>query len=302
MSKATLLVLAAGLGSRYGGIKQMDPIAPNGGFILDYSMYDAVRAGFDKVVLIIRQGMEEPLREHFKALEGKLDIQYAIQDINDLPAPYKVPEGRTKPWGTGHAILSARNYIDSPFAAINADDFYGAKTFQVLADFLLSSECNAHTYALVAFQLLNTLSENGSVSRGICQQDAQGFLTTVVERTTIEGTPDGKARFQDDNGAWQPLTGLEPASMNFWGFTPSIFPELERLFKEFLDAKGTQMKSEFYIPFAVDALIKTGSYKAKMLTTDEKWFGMTYSADHQLVIDKVQELTRAGVYPEVLWR
>ncbi len=301
MAKATLLVLAAGLGSRYGGIKQMDPISPNGGFILDYSMFDAWRAGFDKVVLIVRQDIVEPLKEHFKPLEGRLEIEYAIQDLQKIPAPFKVPEGRTKPWGTGHAILCARDCIDSPFAAINADDFYGARTFKALGDLLLGGECDASTFAMVAFQLKNTLSENGTVSRGICEGDADGFLKTVVERTKIEGAGDGAARFLDDDGTWKPLTGMEPASMNFWGFSPAIFPELEKMFVDFLKERGTEMKSEFYIPFAVDAMIKSGKCRVKMLTTDEKWFGMTYSEDRQLVIDNVAKLTKAGLYPERLW-
>ena len=208
MAKATLLVLAAGLGSRYGGIKQMDPVGAHGEFVLDYSMFDAVRAGFDKVVLVIRDELEEPLKEHFKVLDGKLEIEYVKQHLEDLPAGFQVPSERKKPWGTGHAIWSARNVIDTPFAAINADDFYGARTFSTLADFLLGPACNADTYAMVAFQLNNTLSENGSVSRGICAEDGNGFLTSVVERTSIEGTESG-ARFKDDDGSWQPLTGLD---------------------------------------------------------------------------------------------
>lgn len=300
MSKATLLVLAAGLGSRYGGIKQMDPVGSNGEFILDYSMFDAVRAGFDKVVLVIRDEIEEPLKEHFKALDGKLEIAYVKQHLDELPAPFKCPEDRKKPWGTGHAIWCARHVIDSPFAAINADDFYGARTFKVLADFLMSKECNADTYAMVAFQLNKTLSENGTVSRGICQGDGNGYLASVVERTSIEGTENG-ARFKDDDGNWYPLTGFEPASMNFWGFTPSLFDRMEVLFKEFLQARGNEAKSEFYIPFVVDALIKKGICRARLLETPEHWFGMTYSQDHAFVVSKVKELTAAGIYPEKLW-
>ena len=300
MAKATLLVLAAGLGSRYGGIKQMDPIGANGEFVLDYSMFDAVRAGFDKVVLVIRDELEAPLKEHFKALDGKLEISYVKQHLDDLPSGFTVPAERKKPWGTGHAIWTARNAIDTPFAAINADDFYGAKTFKTLAEFLLGRECDANTYAMVAFQLNNTLSENGSVSRGICQADAQGYLTSVVERTSIEGTPGG-ARFKDDDGSWKPLTGLEPASMNFWGFSPSLFPRLETLFVEFLKARGQELKSEYYIPSVVDTLIKRGEVRARMLQTPERWFGMTYAEDRAQVVAKVKELTAAGLYPEKLW-
>lgn len=300
MAKTTLLVLAAGLGSRYGGIKQMDPVGSNGEFVLDFSMFDAVRAGFDKVVLVIRDELEEPLKEHFKALDGKLEIVYVKQHLQDLPAPYVCPPNRKKPWGTGQAILAAKDAITTPFAAINADDFYGAETFKVLGDFLAGPECNDNTYAMVAFQLSNTLSEHGTVSRGICDQDADGFLTSVVERTSIEGADNG-ARFKDDNGDWQPLTGLEPASMNFWGFTPSLFPRLESLFKEFLAARGQEEKSEFYIPSVVDTLIKRGIVRAKMLQTPERWFGMTYSEDRDLVVGKIKELTKSGLYPEKLW-
>lgn len=302
MAKATLLVLAAGLGSRYGGIKQMDPVGIGGGYVLDYSMFDAVRAGFTKVVLVIRDELEEHLREHFRQLDGRLEIQYVTQRLNDLPAPFKCPEGRTKPWGTGHAIWTARNAINTPFAAINADDFYGAQTFRVLADFLLGPECNDDTYAMVAFRLSNTLSENGTVSRGICKDDGNGYLASVVERTSIEGTANGGACFKDDDGSWKPLTGEEPASMNFWGFTPSLFPRLETLFKDFLTAHGQAPKSEFYIPFVVDALIKQGTCRARMLKTPERWFGMTYSQDRELVVSKIRELTSKGVYPADLWK
>ena len=300
MAKATLVVLAAGLGSRYGGIKQMDPIGANGEFVLDYSMFDALRAGFDKVVLVIRDELEEPLKEHFKALDGRVEIAYVKQRLTDLPAGFTCPEGRVKPWGTGHAIWSARNAVDSPFAAINADDFYGAGTYKVLADFLLGSDCNQNTYAMVAFKLSNTLSENGTVSRGICTDDGNGYLAGVVERTSIEGYGDG-ARFMDDDGKWQPLTGKEPASMNFWGFSPSLFGRLEKLFVEFLKARGGEMKSEFYIPSVVDTLIKRGEVRSRMLQTDERWFGMTYADDRAQVVAKVRELTAAGLYPEKLW-
>lgn len=300
MAKATLLVLAAGLGSRYGGIKQMDPVGGNGEFVLDYSIYDAIRAGFDKVVLVIRDELEAPLREHFSKLEGKVEIAYVKQRLADLPAPFSCPADRVKPWGTGHAIWSARNVIDSPFAAINADDFYGMNTFKVLGDFLLSGQCDARTYAMVAFRLNNTLSENGTVSRGICTDDGNGYLASVVERTSIEGTETG-ARFKDDDGSWKNLTGLEPASMNFWGFSPTLFNHLETLFKEFLAEKGKELKSEFYIPFVVDALIKRGEVKTRILNTPERWFGMTYSEDRAIVVDKIRELTVSGVYPEKLW-
>ena len=297
---ATLLILAAGLGSRYGGIKQMDPVNPEGGeFILDYSIFDARRAGFDKFVLVIRKELEAPLREHFQKAAQSLDIQYAVQDMNDLPEGFSVPAGRTKPWGTAHAIRAARHLIDTPFAAINADDFYGAKTFQVLADFLLGDECAANLWAMVAFQMKNTLSEKGTVSRGICTVK-DGFLTNVVEHTKIEAAPGGARSWLSETES-VPFTGEEPVSMNFWGFTPELFPQLERLFRTFLAERGQEMKSEFFIPSVVDTLIKEGLVRARVLTTPERWFGMTYTEDRLAVIAKVRELTEAGLYPARLW-
>lgn len=233
MESPTLLVLAAGMGSRYGGIKQMDPVGPDGEFVLDYSVFDAWRAGFKSVVFIIREELEDPLREHFgNRLDGKLQVRYVCQRLTDLPNGFSCPSSRQKPWGTGHAVWTARQVIKGPFGSINADDFYGAGTYRVLADFLQSSACNERTYALTAYRLANTLSEHGSVSRGICTVDGNGLLTGVTERTSIEPW-NGAARYKDANGQWQPLTGDESASLNIWGFAASLFPKMENLFVEF---------------------------------------------------------------------
>ncbi len=302
MTSPTLLVLAAGMGSRYGGIKQMDPVGPAGEFILDYSVFDAWRAGFRRVVFIIRKELEEPLREHFGTnLDGRMEIDFVVQSLDELPGGFTLPSGRTKPWGTGHAIWCARNAVRGPFAAINADDFYGQRSFAILADYFNSPQYTDNSCALVAFQLNRTLSENGTVSRGVCSADADGVLTGIVERTSI--VPDGHdgAKYQDDDGAWHPLTGLEPASMNLWGFPDSIFPRLEELLINFLKENGRQLKKEFYIPFAVNSLIAEYGWKAYLRTTPEHWFGMTYPQDHAVVRERIAALTAEGVYPEALW-
>ncbi|NLZ64076.1 MAG: nucleotidyltransferase [Lentisphaerae bacterium] len=302
MQSPTLVVLAAGMGSRYGGIKQMDPVGPDGEFVLDYSVFDAWRAGFKRVVFIIREELEAPLREHFGSkLEGKLEVAYVCQRLNDLPAPFVCPETRQKPWGTGHAIWSARGAVKGAFAAINADDFYGASSYQVLADFLKSPECDQDTYAMVAYRLSNTLSDFGSVSRGICTEDSQGYLQDVVERVSIEPCPGG-ARYRDAEGQWQPLSGAEPASLNLWGFSDSLFGRMEKLFVEFLQSRGNESKSEFFIPTVVDTLIKRGLCRTKVLHTTEHWFGMTYAEDRAMVVEKIAALTAQGVYPEHLWQ
>ena len=298
----TLVVLAAGMGSRYGGIKQMDPVGPDGEFILDYSVYDAWRAGFRRVVFIVREDIEEALRGHFAGrLDGRIEADYAVQRLTDLPTGYECPSGRAKPWGTGHAIWCARHAVKGPFAAINADDFYGRRSFEELAAFLNGPELTDSSCALVAFRLANTLSENGSVSRGICTGDADGMLADIVERTSIE--PDGAgARFKDERGEWQPLTGEEPASMNLWAFPDTLFPKLEALLKEFLDAHIGEPKSEFYIPTVVNTLLQRREWRVYLRRSPEKWFGMTYSADRAMVLERLAELTRIGEYPAGLWR
>ncbi|MDD3696248.1 MAG: nucleotidyltransferase [Lentisphaeria bacterium] len=301
MRSPSLLVLAAGMGSRYGGIKQMDPVGPKGEFVLDYSVFDAWRAGFNKVVFVIREELEEPLRQHFAGkLEGRMQTDYVCQRLDDLPAPFVCPPTRQKPWGTGHAIWSARQALKGSFAVINADDFYGAQSYAILSGFLSSPQCNDDSYAMVAYRLANTLSEHGTVSRGICRVDAQGLLQDVVERTSIEPTAEG-ARYKDEGGNWQPLSGEEPASLNLWGFSDSIFSKMEPLFKQFLESRGEEEKSEFYIPSVVDSLIKAGHCRTKVLNTPEHWFGMTYAQDRDVVVDRIAALTQKGVYPPRLW-
>lgn len=301
MTSPTLLVLAAGMGSRYGGIKQMDPVGPEGEFVLDYSVYDAWRAGFSRVVFVIREELEEPLREHFAShLEGKLEAAYVHQRLDDLPPGFDCPPKREKPWGTGHAVWSARNAVTAPFGMINADDFYGRGSYRILADFLRERAVDESEYAMVAYRLDNTLSKHGPVSRGICSADADGFLTGVTERTKIEPTDDG-ARYLDANGEWGRLTGAEPASLNLWGFTPRLFAQITVLFEEFLRERIGESKSEFYIPSVVDELIKRGECRTRVLHTDEHWFGMTYREDHDRVARDIEALIRKGVYPERLW-
>lgn len=301
MDGPTLLVLAAGLGSRYGGIKQMDPVGPDGEFVLDYSLYDAWRAGFRQACLVIREELREPLQEHFAAkLAGKMSLDFVVQRLDDLPSGFVCPPARQKPWGTGHAIWSARNAVRSAFAAINADDFYGAGSYQILADFMRSSQCTATSCAMVAYKLANTLSEHGSVSRGVCSRNASGELQSVVERTQIEKTAAG-ARYLDQDGQWQDLTGQEPVSLNFWGFMPGLFAQLEELFKEFLQERGQTSKAEFYIPTVVDTLIQRGQCRAMVLESNERWFGMTYAEDRAVVVERIRALTAAGRYPTTLW-
>lgn len=298
MARAALLVLAAGLGSRYGGIKQMDPVGGNGEFVLDYSIFDAARAGFDQVVLVIRRDLEEPLREHFSALSRKIDIRYVVQDMDDLPSGFECPAERKKPWGTGHAIRAARNVIDVPFAAINADDFYGMRSFKVLADFL-TGDCNDCLHAMVGFKLSNTLSENGTVSRGVASVDGDGYLLGVNERSGVEAYQDG-VRYKEGDSYVQ-LTGNEPVSLNFWGFSPSIFQHIEEQFKDFLKERISEPGSEFYIPSVVDRLVHEGKCRVRVLDSPEKWFGMTYAQDRALVVDRIAALTMEGIYPARLY-
>ena len=297
----TLLVLAAGMGSRYGGIKQMDPVGQAGEFVLDYSVYDAWRAGFNRVVFVIREELEAPLREHFgDRLEQRLEVAYVNQRLEDLPPGFDVPPERAKPWGTGHAVWSAREAIDGPFGVINADDFYGPGAYRLLADFLRSAPSDANGYCMVAYRLANTLSPHGSVARGICTVDENNLLRRVVERTAIELTPAGP-RFQQADGSWGTLTGEEPASLNLWGFNASIFAELARLFKLFLTRSAADPKAEFFIPTVVDTLIKEQRCRTTVLQTDEHWFGMTYQQDRQRVVEEIRARIEAGIYGPDLW-
>jgi len=297
--KPTLVILAAGMGSRYGGLKQLDEIGPNGEAIIDYYLFDAIRAGFGKVVFIIRHDFEEAFKARFdQKLKGKIEVEYVFQDLTDLPEGFSVPEGREKPWGTAHAIRSARNVVTTPFAAINADDFYGKEAYETVAKFL-TSDVAADNFAMVGYRMDNTLSENGTVSRGLCVTDSDQNLVDIDELTKISLEPDGIFYYKDEQK--KPLKGNETVSMNFWGFHPSLFHFLEEGFVQFLKEKGTELKSEFFIPMYVDELIKASKAKVKVLTSNAAWFGVTYQEDKPVVIDRVKQLIEEGKYPSNLW-
>jgi len=299
----TLVVLAAGIGSRYGGLKQMEPVGPGGEAVLDYSVFDARRAGFGSVVFVIRRDIEAVFREVLgRRFERQMDVRYAYQEMDALPAGYAVPAGRQKPWGTGHAVLSAAAQVREPFAVINADDFYGAESYHALADFLRTPPPKAppEHYAMVGFQLARTLSEHGSVARGACTTDAGGFLASIEELTHIERGAGGLHNLAPD-GRSRALSGDETVSMNCWGFLPSFFSHLEPLFRKFLDANAGHPKAEFYLPAAVNELIRTGEARVKVLPTTASWFGVTYREDRAVVVESIRALVNAGVYPEKLW-
>jgi len=294
---STLLVLAAGMGSRYGGLKQVDPVGPAGEILLEYSVFDALRAGFTDVCFVIRHDIEQAFHESIGSrLEGRVPFRYAYQELDaQLPQGFTPPAGRTKPWGTGHAILCAREQVREPAVAINADDFYGAEAYRLAAAQLASGSTD---YAMIGFRLGNTLSEHGSVSRGLCQTDGEGYLKSVEEHTKIEKTDTG-AVSQPSGLA---LTGDEIVSMNFWVFRPDLFTELERQFAEFLAAQGQELKSEFYIPFVMDRIIKEGRNRVKVLASPDPWFGVTYPEDKPRVVQEIRALSEAGVYPSPLWK
>ncbi|HXF10555.1 MAG TPA: sugar phosphate nucleotidyltransferase [Desulfuromonadaceae bacterium] len=298
MKNLTLLVLAAGMGSRYGGLKQIDPVGPQGETIIDYSVFDAQRAGFNKLVFVIRRDIEPAFREIVGSrFEKKIDVEYVFQELNKLPAGFTPPPGRTKPWGTGQAILMAADVIPGPFAAINADDFYGASSFRVLADQLRTEPDD---FAMVGFTLRNTLSEFGSVSRGVCRTNAQEFLESVTELVAIE--KDGRgAKYKDEQGNLHPLTGDETVSMNLWGFNPALFDHLRRQFIAFLQSHGQREKSEFYIPGVVNDLVAAKQARVKVLRSPDSWFGVTNREDRPLVVESIRKLIAHGVYPEKLW-
>jgi UTP-glucose-1-phosphate uridylyltransferase len=299
MMKPTLLILAAGFGSRYGGLKQIDPIGSNGETIMDYSIHDAIQAGFDKLVFVIRRDIEEPFRKTIGARYVKrIAVEYVFQELNHLPAGYAVPPNRKKPWGTGHAILMGAEVITSPFAVINADDFYGACSFKVLAEHLCSGTPD---YAMAGFILSNTLSEFGSVARGVCKVGTGGFLESVTEVTGIE-KEGARAKYTDAMGRLHRLDGEEIVSMNMWGFTPTIFGHLHAGFTKFLKQHGMEEKSEFYIPSVVNDLAGTGREKIKALRSSDSWFGVTYREDRPRVVESIRRLIVRGDYPEKLWK
>ena len=297
--KPTLLILAAGMGSRFGGLKQVEPVGPSGETILEYSIFDAVRAGFGKVVFVIREHFQEAFKAHFEPrLKKVIATEYVFQEIDYLPEGFSVPEGREKPWGTGHAILMAAQAVKEPFAVINADDFYGEEAFLVMASFLKNS-CRPNQYAMVGYQLGNTLSDFGSVSRGICQTDSEQNLQEIKERTKIIRQKNEIS--YEEEGTSRKLQNSDIASMNFWGFHPSIFGYLDSQFISFLQQQSHLNKSEFYIPAVVYELIKTGGITTKILKADSSWFGVTYPEDKPFVADQLKKLVRQGVYPSSLW-
>lgn len=299
--KPTLFVLAAGMGSRYGGLKQLDPLGPNGETIMDYSIYDALQAGFGKVVFVIRKDFEQDFREKILSkYEGHIPVEVVFQSTDKLPEGYTCPADRSKPWGTNHAVLMGKNAIKEPFAVINADDFYGRNAFEVIAKELSREHDHKGDYCMVGFRVGNTMTENGSVARGVCETK-DGKLTSVVERTAISYDKDGRIVFTDEKGQEQTLEPNTPVSMNLWGFTPDYFDYSEREFKKFLDKDINTPKAEFFIPLAIDTLINSGEATVKVLDTTSKWFGVTYAADRDGVVAKFAELHKNGTYPEKLF-
>ncbi|MDD4376789.1 MAG: sugar phosphate nucleotidyltransferase [Eubacteriales bacterium] len=306
MKEPTLIIMAAGMGSRYGGLKQIDPISDKGEIILDFSLYDAMMAGFKNVIFIIKKENEKDFRELIDSRAGKyLNVKYAFQELNDLPKGYSVPQDRIKPWGTCHAVLSARHLIDGPFAVINADDFYGASAFQVMYEFLTKVEDKeTYNFAMVGYKLSKTLTENGHVARGVCKVDPQEYLVDIVERTKIMWRK-GEIAFTEDNGeTWENIDGETTVSMNFWGFTKSMMEEMEKRFPDFLEKTMTSnpLKGEYFLPGVVDQLIKENKAKVKVLKSHDKWFGVTYKEDKERVVDAIQSMKDKGLYPEMLWR
>lgn len=304
MKDITLVIMAAGMGSRYGGLKQIDPVGPEGEIILDYSVYDAIEAGFTKVVFVIKHAIEKDFKEVIgNKYDGKVKIEFAFQDINNIPEGYTVPDGRTKPWGTGHAILSCKDIVDGPFAVINADDFYGKETFRALYNELTreKEENGKYQFCMAGFKIENTLTENGHVARGVCETDGN-MLTGVNERTKIIKDGDKIKYTEDDGESWTEIQKGTTVSMNLWGFTADIFDELQKGFAAFFEKnKADLSKCEYYIPFAVDDLIKDGKAQVTVVVTNEKWYGVTYKADKPTVEKALREKTEAGVYPSPLF-
>ena len=304
MVKPTLLVLAAGMGSRYGALKQMDGVGPNNEAIIDYSIYDAIRAGFGKVVFVIRHSFADAFTAVFnkERFGGKIEVEIVYQELDYLPEGFTLPEGREKPWGTNHALLMGKDVINEPFAVINADDFYGADAYKVIGDYLSNLDGETNHYCMVGYEVNKTLSENGTVSRGVCTIDENNFLQSIVERTKIERNAEGTIVFHD-LGEDEALEENTPVSMNLFGFTPDYFTYSEEYFKQFLadPANQANLKAEFFIPLMVNELVGNGTSKLKVLSTTANWFGVTYQADKPQLVAKIEELIEAGVYPRNLW-
>lgn len=299
--KPTLFVLAAGMGSRYGGLKQLDPLGPNGETIMDYSIYDAMQAGFGKVVFVIRKDFEEDFRNKILSkYEGHIPVEVVFQSTDALPEGFTCPADRTKPWGTNHAVLMGKDVIKEPFAVINADDFYGRDAFAVMAKELMRERDKKGDYCMVGFRVGNTMTENGSVARGVCATK-DGLLSSIVERTAISYDANHDIVFNDENGVECHLVPTTPVSMNLWGFTPDYFDYSEREFVKFLEKDLNTPKAEFFIPLVIDTLINSGEATVKVLDTDSKWFGVTYAADRPGVVEKFAELHNNGTYPAKLF-
>ncbi|WP_299229071.1 sugar phosphate nucleotidyltransferase [uncultured Bacteroides sp.] len=300
--KPTLFLLAAGMGSRYGGLKQLDGLGPNGETIMDYSIYDAINAGFGKLVFVIRKDFEDDFREKIISKYDKhIECEIVFQSLDKLPEGFKCPEERTKPWGTNHALMMGADVIKEPFAVINCDDFYGRNSFEVMAEYLSNlSEGTENRYSMVGFSIGNTLSESGTVSRGICQTDSDNNLVSIVERTKIQRM-DGSVKYLDENENWVAIDDSTPVSMNFWGFTPDYFKYSNEYFIKFLTENIDNIKSEFFIPLLIDYLIKESKASVKVLETNSVWFGVTYPEDRQSVVDKINKLIESGEYPQKLF-
>lgn len=301
----TLVIMAAGMGSRYGGLKQMDPVDDAGHLIIDFSIFDALRAGFRKIVFIIKHEIEADFKEVIgRRMECHAEVSYVYQTLDNLPEGFSVPEGRVKPFGTGHAILSCMGTVDGPFAVINADDYYGRDAFQAIYNFLSNAEDDTcYRYAMVGYQLENTLTENGHVARGVCEVSEAGFLTDIHERTRIEKTKDGAAYTEDDGKTWTALPLDSIVSMNLWGFTESLLPELQAQFVPFLkeNLAANPLKCEYFLPTVVNELIQNGKATAQVLKSADKWYGVTYKEDKQVVVNAIRQMKEQGMYPAKLW-
>jgi len=301
MQKVSLLVLAAGIGSRYGGLKQIDRLGPSGERIIDYSIYDAIRAGFRKIVFVIRRDIEAEINELLiNKIRNYVDVDYVFQDLDNLPEDFKVPQNRIKPWGTGHAVIVAKDKIHEPFAVINSDDFYGYDSYHQIMQYLQYAKPDSNEFFLAGYLLKNTLSEFGAVSRGVCSIDERGYLNGIKEQKKIY--KEGNKIFCEEDNVKTELMSETLVSMNFWGFTPMVFDMFEELFKEFLKENINSEKAEFYIPTAIDSLIKQNKCKVKIIPTNSEWFGVTYKEDRQKVVEKIYRLVELGKYPTPLWR
>ena len=304
--KPTLVIMAAGMGSRYGGLKQVDKITDAGEIILDFSLYDAMMAGFDRAIFVIREEHRDIFRELVDERAGRfMDIEYAYQDLHDIPEGYEVPEGREKPWGTSHAILACRDLIDGPFAVINADDYYGPGGFVSVYEYLTEHEdTDVYQFCMAGYVLKNTITENGHVARGVCEMDEDGFLRDITERTKIQRQPEGICYTEDDGASWHVLPEDTLVSMNFWGFTAGMIDELKAGIDAFFaeEVPKNPLKSEYLLPRTVDKLIKGGQARVKVLPCHDKWCGVTYKEDWQSVHDELQSKTDKGDYPEKLWK